>query len=53
MSTPLGRPAGIVATTGCEVMTEGWVVTPGGSAACEVTTEGWPVTTPRELVWVR
>ena len=44
--TPSGRPAGMVATSGC-------VVTAGGSADWAVSTEGMPVTTPRELVCVR
>nr|POE47710.1 hypothetical protein CFP56_01041 [Quercus suber] len=43
---PAGRPAGMVATSGC-------VLTPAASEGCEVTTDGIPVTTPRELVWVR
>ena len=44
--TPSGRPAGIVATSGCEV-------TAGGRADWAVSTAGMPVTTPRELVCVR
>lgn len=44
--TPSGRPAGMVATSGCEV-------TAGGRADWAVSTAGMPVTTPRELVCVR
>jgi hypothetical protein len=44
--TPSGRPAGMVATAGCEV-------TAGGRADWAVSTAGMPVTTPRELVCVR
>jgi hypothetical protein len=51
--TPTGRPAGMVATSGCEVTAVGWVVTAGGRADWSVATEGMPVTTPRELVCVR
>jgi hypothetical protein len=51
--TPSGRPAGMVATSGCEVTASGWVVTAEGRADCAVATAGMPVITPRELVWVR
>lgn len=52
VAMPAGRPAGMVASAGCEVTTAGWV-------GCEVKTTpppaavGIPVTTPRELVSVR
>jgi len=51
--TPTGRPAGIVATSGWLVMTDGCEVTPAGRLDCAVTRGGRPVTTPRELVSVR
>lgn len=43
---PVGRPAGMVATLGCEV-------TSGGMPVSPLLKVGRPVTTPSELVWVR
>lgn len=50
---PVLRPAGMVATIGWEVMTEGWVVIATPPAGWEVWTDGIPVMTPLEFVWVR
>jgi len=38
--TPVGKPAGMVATAGWLVMTEGCVLTPAGREDCAVTTDG-------------
>ena len=45
---PVPRPAGMVATGGCEVSALGWV---GMAVSTEL--EGMPVTIPSELVWVK
>jgi hypothetical protein len=56
---PIGRPAGMVATTGDAERPAGMVATIGlvptsvAAADCAVTTVGMPVPTPSELVSVR
>lgn len=50
---PVLRPAGMVATIGWEVTTEGWVVIATPPAGWEVTTAGMPVMIPLEFVSVR